>query len=96
MITFFIFLTLIRTPSKSKKNRYAQCLYPTFLLYICTISAVYIAERFVLQETFLSLKIRGLLSRAVSNQKRVIMASVFVRQISKTVRLTFSEMILVI
>ena len=39
-------------------------------------AAAYAAERFVLQETFLKLKIRGLKTRAASNQERVIMARV--------------------
>ena len=39
-------------------------------------AAVYSAERFVIQENSLRLKIRGLYSRAVSNQERVIMACV--------------------
>ena len=52
--------------------------YGTYYLrqYFCTKAAVYTAERFVLQETFLSLKIRGLLLRAVSNQEWVIMARI--------------------
>ena len=39
-------------------------------------AAAYDAERFILQETFLELKICGLYTRAASNQERVIMAHV--------------------
>ena len=46
-------------------------------LFWVSKSLVYIRERFVWQETFLSLKIRGLYSRAVSNRERVIMARIW-------------------
>ena len=36
----------------------------------------YAAEQFLLEETFLRLKIRGLLTIAASNQERLIMAPV--------------------
>ena len=39
-------------------------------------AAAYDAERFILQETFLELKICGLYTRAASNQERVIMERV--------------------
>ena len=45
-------------------------------MYIIAATAAYTAERFVSQETFLSLKIHGLFLRAVSSQERVIMARV--------------------
>ena len=40
-------------------------------------AVAYAAERFILQETFLELKICGLYTRAASNQERLIMASVW-------------------
>ena len=40
--------------------------------YFCTKAAVYTTERFVLQDTFLSLKIRGFKSRAGYNGARTV------------------------
>ena len=60
MILFYL-IFILRTPSK-KEQKIEKT---TFLLYIgmyyiIAATAVYTAEQFVLQQTFLSLKIRGL------------------------------------
>ena len=62
MILFF-HQTFIRKTSKLQEKNFFVVKYSIYYVY----TAVYAAERFVLQQTFLSLKICGLKLRAGSN-----------------------------
>ena len=52
---FFSYNLYTKTEQKTKKTNFLLHMY-----YIIAATAVYTAERFILQETFLSFKIRGL------------------------------------
>ena len=62
MILFFSSNLYTKTEQKTEKTNFLLHMY-----YIIAATAVYTAERFVLQETFLSFKIRGFKSRADYN-----------------------------
>ena len=84
---FTYILVFVFLGGKKRGKQGAWSLYLSKSVKIGEKAAVYTAERFVIQETFLSLKIRGLYSRAVSNQERVIMVRVWYLK-DKTTRQT--------
>ena len=64
---FFSSNLYTKTEQKTEKTTFLLHMY-----YIIAATAVYTAERFVLQETFLSFKIRGFKSRAGYNGTHMV------------------------
>ena len=65
----------MQVPTKNRIVGYFFVVHTYYLTptqYFCTKAVVYTTERFVLQDTFLSLKIRGFKSRAGYNGARTV------------------------